>query len=105
MRHGLIAAAILTCSGLAVAAGPALAESQKEGQKKVWVCKDVKKSNNRGTVIGAVSGGLVGNLVAGHGHKTAGTVIGAGAGAVVGHQVAKNNNEKNRQQDCHYEYR
>jgi len=105
MRNGLIAA-ILVSAGLAVAAAPAQAESHAnshKGQKKVWVCKDVSSSNNKGTVIGAVGGGLLGNVVAGHGHKTAGTVIGAGVGAVAGHEVARRNNEKNR--DCHYEYR
>jgi len=101
MRNGLIAA-ILVSTGLAVAAAPAQAESHK-GQKKVWVCKDMSSSNNKGTVIGAVSGGVLGNVVAGHGHKTAGTVIGAGVGAVAGHEIAKRNNEK--KQDCHYEYR
>jgi uncharacterized protein YcfJ len=101
MRNRLIAA-ILVSTGLAVAAAPAQAANHK-GQKKVWVCKDVRSSNNKGTVIGAVSGGVLGNVVAGHGHKTAGTVVGAGVGAVAGHEIAKRNNEKNR--DCHYEYR
>jgi uncharacterized protein YcfJ len=102
MRNRLIAA-ILVCSGLATAAPAASAESHHKGQKKVLVCKDTRASNNKGTVIGAVGGGLLGNVVAGHGHKTAGTVIGAGVGAVAGHEVARRNNEKNR--DCHYEYR
>jgi uncharacterized protein YcfJ len=102
MRSRLLAVAVLTSAGLAVAAAPAGAESHK-GQKKVWVCKDTRSSNNKGTVIGAVSGGVLGNVVAGHGHKTAGTVVGAGVGAVAGHEIAKRNNAKNR--DCHYEYR
>jgi len=56
-------------------------------------------------VVGAVGGGLLGNVVAGHGNKTAGTVIGAGVGAVAGHEVAKHNNAKKPNQECHYEYR
>lgn len=104
MRTRLIAAAILVSSGLATAAPAAQAAESHKGQKKVWVCKDTRSSNNKGTVIGAVSGGLLGNVVAGHGHKTAGTVIGAGVGAVAGHEVAKRSNEK-KGQDCHYEYR
>lgn len=104
MRSRLIAAAILTSAGLAVAAAPAQGAESHKGQKKVLVCKDQRSSNNKGTVIGAVSGGILGNVVAGHGSKTAGTVIGAGVGAVAGHEIAKRNNEK-KGQDCHYEYR
>lgn len=104
MRTRLIAAAILVSSGLATAAPAAqAAEKHHDGQKKVLVCKDTRASNNKGTVIGALGGGLLGNVVAGHGHKTAGTLVGAGVGAVAGHEVARRNNEKNR--DCHYEYR
>jgi uncharacterized protein YcfJ len=101
VRSKLIAVAILASSGLALATTPALSG---KGQTKVLVCKDVKKSNNTGTVVGAVAGGLLGNAVAGHGSKTAGTVIGAGVGAVAGHEVAKRNNEKKPNQECHYEY-
>jgi uncharacterized protein YcfJ len=103
MRSNLIAVAILAGVGLSAAAAPAVDAAPKKNQ--VLVCKDVKKSNNKGTVIGAVGGGLLGNVVAGHGNKTAGTVIGAGVGAVAGHEVAKRNNEKKPNQECHYEYR
>lgn len=103
MRSKVIAVTILACAGLSVAAAPAAGAPPKKTQ--VLVCKDVKKSNNKGTVIGAVGGGLLGNVVAGHGHKTAGTVVGAGVGAVAGHEVAKHNNKKKPDQECHYEYR
>jgi uncharacterized protein YcfJ len=103
MRNNLIAVAVLACAGLSVAAAPAIGAEHKKNQ--VLVCKDVKKSNNTGTVVGAVGGGLLGNVVAGHGNKTAGTVIGAGVGAVAGHEVAKHNNAKKPNQECHYEYR
>jgi uncharacterized protein YcfJ len=102
MRNKLIVA-ILACAGLSVAAAPAVGAPPKKTQ--VLVCKDVKKSNNKGTIIGAVGGGVLGNVVAGHGNKTAGTVIGAGVGAVAGHEVAKHNNKNKRNQECHYEYR
>jgi uncharacterized protein YcfJ len=102
VRNRLIAIAILACCGLSVAAAPALGETK--AKKQVLVCKDVKKSNNKGTIVGAVGGGLLGNVVAGHGNKTAGTVIGAGVGAVAGHEVAKHNNAKKPDQECHYEY-
>src|SRR6185437_2829541 len=72
-------------------------------ETRVLVCKDVRKEANKGTVVGAVEGGVLGNVVAGHGSKTAGTVIGAGAGAVAGHQIAKKQAKRNR--ECHYEYR
>ena len=103
MRKNLIAAAILACAGLSIATAPATAAAPKKTQ--VLVCKDVKKSNNKGTVVGAVGGGLLGNLIAGDGNRTAGTVVGAGVGAVAGHEVAKRNNAKKPNQECHYEYR
>jgi len=98
MRNRLIAAFVFAISSTALAATPALAEKHR-----VLICKDVRQSANKGTVIGAVGGGLLGNVVAGHGNKTEGTLIGAGVGAVAGHQIAKNNAKKN--QECHYEYR
>lgn len=96
MRNRLIAAIVFAAAGTALAA-PAPAEA-----KRVLVCKDVKKKANQGTVIGAVTGGVLGNVVAGSGSKTEGTLIGAGVGAVAGHQIAKSNAKKKR---CHYEYR
>jgi uncharacterized protein YcfJ len=99
MRNRLIAAAVFALAGGALVAAPVPAEA-----KRVLVCKDVnvKKSANKGTAIGAVSGGLLGNVVAGHGAKTEGTLIGAGVGAVAGHQIAKKDAKKKK---CHYEYR
>jgi uncharacterized protein YcfJ len=97
MRNRLIAAIVFATAGTALVAAPVPAEA-----KRVLVCKDVKKKANKGTVIGAVSGGVLGNVVAGGGDKTEGTLIGAGVGAVAGHQIAKSNAKKKR---CHYEYR
>ncbi|WP_068877755.1 MULTISPECIES: glycine zipper 2TM domain-containing protein [unclassified Phenylobacterium] len=96
MRNRLIAAIVFATAGTALVA-PAPAEA-----KRVLVCKDVKKKANKGTVIGAVTGGVLGNVVAGNGAKTEGTLVGAGVGAVAGHQIAKSNAKKKR---CHYEYR
>jgi len=98
MRNRLIAAAVFGCTSLALAAGPMLAEA---APKRVLVCNNVRKKANNGTVIGAVTGGVLGNVVAGHGAKTEGTLIGAGVGAVAGHQIAKNNAKRK----CHYVYR
>jgi uncharacterized protein YcfJ len=51
----------------------------------------VRHKANNGTAIGAVAGGLLGNVVAGRGSRTGGTLVGAGVGAVAGHQIAKKN--------------
>lgn len=42
-----------------------------------------------GTVVGAVTGGLLGHTVAGRGDRTEGALIGAAAGGLVGNQVTK----------------
>lgn len=49
----------------------------------------VRHRSNNGTAIGAVGGGVLGNVIAGSGSRTTGTLIGAGVGAVAGHQIAK----------------
>jgi uncharacterized protein YcfJ len=103
-RH-LIAALVLAVPGLTLGAeaDAQATHNSHAHEKRVLVCKDVRKESNKGTAVGAVAGGILGNVVAGHGSKTAGTVIGAGAGAVAGHEIAKRNAKKN--QECHYEYR
>jgi uncharacterized protein YcfJ len=98
VRNKFIASIGLVCSALVVAAAPVAAEAQG---RRVLVCDSSRKAANKGTAIGAVTGGLLGNVVASRGVKTEGTVLGAGVGAVVGHQVAKKNAKKN----CHYVYR
>ena len=97
MRNRVIAAAVFALAGGALVAAPVPAEA-----KRVLVCKDVKKKANQGTVIGAVTGGVLGNVVAGRGSKTEGTIIGAGVGAVAGHEIAKSKAKKKR---CWYENR
>lgn len=99
MRNKLMTTLALAVSAAAVAAAPMAADAATH-TRKVWVCKDVRHEANKGTAIGAVTGGLLGNVVAGHGNKTGGTIIGAGVGAVAGHQLAKRNAKKN----CHYAY-
>jgi uncharacterized protein YcfJ len=42
-----------------------------------------------GTVVGAVTGGLLGHAIAGRGSHTEGTLLGAAAGGLVGNQVSK----------------
>jgi osmotically inducible lipoprotein OsmB len=50
-------------------------------------CRRLTKTE--GAVVGAVAGGILGNVVAGHGHHTTGTVVGAVAGGVAGHEIAR----------------
>jgi len=97
MRNRMIAAIVFATAGTALVTVPTAAEA-----KRVLVCKSVKKKATNGAVIGALGGGVLGNVVAGNGNKTGGTLIGAGVGAVAGHEIAKSNAKKKR---CHYEYR
>jgi len=46
-------------------------------------CKD----GDGGTIVGAIAGGLLGNVVAGRGDKTLGTIIGGAAGALAGRAI------------------
>ena len=40
-------------------------------------------------MIGAIAGGLLGNIIAGDGSRTTGTLVVAGVGGIAGHQIAK----------------
>jgi outer membrane lipoprotein SlyB len=51
--------------------------------------RDRRIRARRGTVIGAILGGVAGSQLAGRGARTEGTVIGAGVGAVAGHQIGR----------------
>lgn len=98
MKTKLIAAATLACTTLSFTALPLSVEARE----RVYVCdKNVKKKANNGTLVGAVAGGVLGNVVAGNGAKTEGTVLGAGVGAVAGHQIAK----KKAKKSCRWVYR
>lgn len=100
MRNKFISSATLLCSALFVAAAPIAADAQTH-KHRVLVCHTSRGARNTGTVVGAVTGGLLGNALSHGGGKTGGTIIGAGVGAVAGHEIAKNNAERH----CHYEYR
>lgn len=74
--------ALAGMAGLAVmAATPAEARS----------CKRMSKT--AGAVVGAVGGGLLGNVIVG---GTTATVLGAAAGGIAGHEIAKNGRKKCR---------
>jgi uncharacterized protein YcfJ len=97
LRNKLMSALAIAVAAASVSAAPIVAEAATT--KRVWVCDKVTKKANQGTAIGAVSGGILGNVVAGHGNKTEGTLLGAGVGGVAGHSIGKNKRK------CHYEYR
>jgi len=101
LRNKLIASATLALSALAVAAAPMAASAQPHHRHRVKVCGASRHAKNTGTVVGAVTGGLLGNAVSHGGGKTGGTLIGAGVGAVAGHQIARRNGATH----CHYEWR
>lgn len=48
-----------------------------------------KDSNTGGTILGALAGGVAGNVIAGRGDKTLGTVAGAGIGGLIGRELDK----------------
>ena len=56
-------------------------------------CKRMTKTE--GAVVGAVAGGILGNIVAGRGNRTTGTLVGAAAGGVAGHEIARNKYNRN----------
>ena len=53
-----------------------------------YYCK--RRDGTRGTIIGAVAGGVLGNIIAPNGSKTLGTVIGAVGGGLAGRSIDKN---------------
>ncbi len=53
-----------------------------------YTVKNCRSAANKGTALGAIGGGVVGNVA---GHNTTSTLLGVGIGAVAGHQIAKSN--------------
>jgi hypothetical protein len=100
LRTKLIAKAVVAATALSIAATSGVAEARPK--RKVWECpthSGVRRNANNGMLIGAVGGGLAGNVI---GKNTTGTLVGAGVGAVAGHEIAKN---RARNKGCHYVYR
>ena len=50
-----------------------------------YYCK--KDDGTTGTIVGAIGGGVLGNVIAPGGSKTLGTILGAGAGAIAGRAI------------------
>lgn len=99
MKLAITALTALSIVATGVIAVPQNAEAAR---RRVLVCdSNVRASANKGTVVGALVGAGLGNVVSGNGAKTEGSLLGAGVGAVAGHQIAKKNAKKN----CRYVYR
>jgi uncharacterized protein YcfJ len=101
MRVQLKTLAVVVALGF-TASTVAVTAAEAQTRHKVWVCKSTKSARNKGTVIGGLTGGTLGAVVAGNGAKTEGAVLGGVVGAVAGNQIAKKNSKK---KNCHYEYR
>ncbi len=95
----MLAAAFTTSMGAATMADARTYHTNQYGKyytdrrgERVYVqryaVRDCRSSANKGTAVGAIGGGVLGNVL---GHNTTSTVIGAGVGAVAGHQIGKNN--------------
>ena len=83
MRKMILIASVT--AALAASAAPGLAQAGN-------ACENGKHADKvAGTVFGAIGGALLGNLVAGHGHKGDGALVGAAGGAIVGNQLARSN--------------
>ncbi len=53
-----------------------------------YYCK--RDDGTAGTIVGAIAGGVLGNIIAPGGSKTLGTVLGAAGGALAGNAIDKN---------------
>lgn len=72
---------LMAAAALAMAAAPAAADA---------ACK----KRTTGTVVGALTGGLLGHTVAGRGDRTEGALIGGVVGGVAGNQLTKCKNNR-----------
>lgn len=58
------------------------------GNDDRYYCR--RRDGSTGLIIGAIAGGVLGNLIARGDSKTLGTLLGAGGGAVAGSAISKN---------------
>lgn len=54
-----------------------------------YYCK--KSDGTTGAIVGALGGGVLGNVIAPGGSKTLGTILGAGGGLLAGRAIDRNN--------------
>lgn len=55
------------------------------GQDGRYYCR--RSDGTTGLVVGAIAGGVLGNIIAPGGSETLGTILGAGAGALAGREI------------------
>ena len=54
-----------------------------------YYCK--RSDGTTGTIVGAIAGGVLGNIIAPGGSKTLGTILGGAGGALAGRAIDRNN--------------
>jgi hypothetical protein len=54
-----------------------------------YYCK--RNDGTTGTIVGAIAGGVLGNIIAPGGSKTLGTILGGAGGALAGRAIDKSN--------------
>jgi hypothetical protein len=89
--HTFAAMAAALIATACVVAAPAQAESY-DG----YCYQKETAPRTKGTIVGALAGAAVGNVVAGDGHKQDGTIVGALVGAAVGNAVGNENKKKQK---------
>ena len=86
----ILALGLLTnCASTGYSAPVSYGKTNNDYSRYNGYCFQSNNTNTRtkGTVIGAVAGGVLGNQVAGSGNRTEGTILGAVIGGVIGSQV------------------
>ncbi|UDF04582.1 glycine zipper 2TM domain-containing protein [Asticcacaulis sp. AND118] len=91
--------------GLAASLALGMAAAPASAQRYDGFCYHKQQNTKtKGTVIGAVAGGVLGNVVAGKGNKTEGTVLGAVIGGAIGNQVGEEVKENKVEQCLNNQY-
>lgn len=57
------------------------------GSDDRYYCR--RPDGTTGLIVGAIAGGILGNIIARGGSETLGTILGAGAGAVIGREIER----------------
>lgn len=104
-----MAAVVTTGLILTSAVAPTMASARP--YTKTEACQVTKQdAKNKGAIIGAIAGGLLGSQVSKN-EKGLGAVVGAGAGYVIGSKVGKDQGKstckkiQNQQEEARYERR
>lgn len=67
----------------------AAADRIYRGNDNRYYCR--RRDGTTGLIVGALGGGVLGNVIAPGGSKTLGSIIGGGLGAVLGNSIDRNN--------------